>query len=183
MVEALVIGGTGPTGHYIVNGLLQRGYAVTIVHRGHHEVSEIPAEVVHVHVDPYDEAAFSEATASFRPDVCIACYGRLRMIARTMQGRCGQFVSVGGAPAYAGYMNPWLSDPPGLPVPTSESDRLVQTPEEDDKGHRIALTEESVFQSHPDATHFRYPFIYGRYQPFPRDWCIVRRILDYTDVP
>ncbi len=34
---ALVVGGTGPTGPYIVEGLLQRGYQVAILHRGEHE--------------------------------------------------------------------------------------------------------------------------------------------------
>jgi nucleoside-diphosphate-sugar epimerase len=35
-----------------------------------------------------------------------------------------------------------------------------------------------VFEHHPDATHFRYPLLYGPYQLAPREWCIVRRILD-----
>ena len=29
MMRALVIGGTGPTGHFMVNGLRRRGYGVT----------------------------------------------------------------------------------------------------------------------------------------------------------
>ena len=33
MTTALVVGGTGPTGPYIVNGLLKRGYEVTVLHR------------------------------------------------------------------------------------------------------------------------------------------------------
>ncbi|MFT5444104.1 MAG: nucleoside-diphosphate-sugar epimerase, partial [Myxococcota bacterium] len=37
MMKALVIGGTGPTGHFIVNGLLDRGYHVAMLHRGEHE--------------------------------------------------------------------------------------------------------------------------------------------------
>ena len=60
-VEALVIGGTGPTGHYIVNGLLQRGFEVAILHTGRHEVDEIPPEVEHIHTNPFDDAAFADA--------------------------------------------------------------------------------------------------------------------------
>ncbi len=175
---ALVIGGTGPTGHYMVNDLLGRGYQVTILHRGPREVEEIPPEVTHIHTDPYDEATFSTALSQDYYDLCIACYGRLRMIAKTMRGRCGQFISIGGAPAYAGYMNSGLYLPPGLPVPTREDARLVTLPEEDEKGYRIVQTEQEVFELHPVATHFRYPFIYGKYQPVPREWCIVRRIID-----
>ena len=55
-MRALVIGGTGPTGHHIVNGLIRRGYRVEILHRGNHEVPEIPPEVLHHHMDPYDPA-------------------------------------------------------------------------------------------------------------------------------
>jgi nucleoside-diphosphate-sugar epimerase len=44
-MNALVVGGTGPTGPFIVNGLLQRGYKVTIFHRGTHEIPEITPEV------------------------------------------------------------------------------------------------------------------------------------------
>ena len=44
-MRALVIGGTGPTGPYLVNGLLERGYQVSILHRGSHDSDEIPASV------------------------------------------------------------------------------------------------------------------------------------------
>lgn len=178
MKTALVIGGTGPTGHYIVGGLLRRGFKVAILHRGGHEVEEIPAEVEHIHVDPYDEASFLSGLGERNFDLCIATYGRLRMIAEKMVGRCGQFISIGGAPAYAGYMNPQLPSPEGLAVPTAETAPLVDAAEQDEKGFRIVRTEAAVFDHQPDASHFRYPFIYGKYQLVPREWCIVRRILD-----
>ena len=38
---AIVVGGTGPTGPHVVRGLLDRGFAVTIVHTGRHEREEI----------------------------------------------------------------------------------------------------------------------------------------------
>jgi len=56
-VKALVIGGTGPTGHFIVNGLLRRGYAVAMLHTGRHELAEIPPSVEHIHTDPFSETA------------------------------------------------------------------------------------------------------------------------------
>ena len=34
------------------------------------------------------------------------------------------------------------------------------------------------FEAQPDATHFRYPWVYGPRQPAPRERSIVRRILD-----
>ena len=46
-MKALVIGGTGSTGPYIIDGLLNRGYEVTMLHRGVHEI-ELPEEVEHL---------------------------------------------------------------------------------------------------------------------------------------
>lgn len=176
--HALVIGGTGPTGHPIVMGLHRRGMRVAMLHTGRHERAETPADVEHIHADPYSEPAIAAALSGRRFDLCIATYGRLRMLARLTEGRVGRFVSIGGVPAYRGFMNPWLEQPAGLPVPTREDAPLVQTPEEDDKGFRIVRSERAVFTHHPRATHFRYPYVYGPYQLVPREWCIVRRVLD-----
>lgn len=177
-MDALVIGGTGPTGPFIVAGLIERGYRVAILHTGRHEAPEIPADVEHVHIDPYDPLALRDALGARRFDLCIATYGRLRAIAEIMIGRCGRFISVGGGPAYRGYMNPGLLSPPGLPVPTHEEAPRVRAEVEDEKGYRIARTEDVVMSLHPEATHFRYPFVYGPRQLMPREWCVVRRILD-----
>ncbi|HEX4245192.1 MAG TPA: hypothetical protein VHY77_06480, partial [Acidimicrobiales bacterium] len=111
-------------------------------------------------------------------DVVVAMYGRLRMIASLTKGRCGHFVSVGGVPAYRGWTDAWQHDPPGMPVPVREDADLVEDPAIDDKGYRIVRTEHAVFEAHPTATHFRYPYLYGPYQPVPREWSVVRRILD-----
>ncbi len=177
-MTSLVIGGTGPTGPHIVNGLLERGHEVVILHSGNHEIDEIPSEVEHIHTDAYDPAKFEAAIEGRNFDVCVANYGRLRKIAEIMRGRCERFLSIGGVPAYRGFMNPELYSPVGLPVPTPETAPLVREPTEDEKGYRIVLTEESVLSHQPRATHFRYPYVYGAYQPMPREWCIVRRILD-----
>ena len=42
-------------------------------------------------------------------------------------------------------------------------------------------TEEAVFAHHPRAAHFRYPYVYGPHQLVPREWLVVRRILDGRD--
>ncbi len=175
---ALVFGGTGPTGPYIVDGLLERGYKVTILHRGTHEIDETPAEVEHLHTDPYDKGCVEKILVDRRFDLCIASYGRLRAIAQVMASKCDRFLSVGGAPAYKGYHNPELCGLSGMDVPILESQELVSKPEQDEKGWRVARTEESVFELIPNATHFRYPYIYGRYQLVPREWLFVRRFME-----
>lgn len=177
-MRALIIGGTGPTGHFIVNGLRARGYHVAMLHSGKHEVPEIPDDVEHVHTNPFDENALREALGTREFDVCVATYGRLRVTSRLMAGRCGRFLSVGGAPAYSGYMNPAVRSPIGLPVPTREDAATVADERDDAKGYRIRRTEQAVLEHHPTAAHFRYPYVYGKYQLLPREWLIVRRILD-----
>jgi nucleoside-diphosphate-sugar epimerase len=176
--RALVVGGTGPTGPYLVRGLLARGYAVAILHRGTHESDEIPPEVEHIHADPYDAEAFATALGARAFDVVVATYGRLREVARVCAGRAGQFLGIGGVPLYRGWMRPEDLVPRGLPVPLREDAPQVESAEELRKGFMIRRTEEAVFGFHPRATMFRYPTVYGPRQLLPLEWCIVRRVLD-----
>jgi len=134
--------------------------------------------VIHIHTNPFDDRAVLDVLNSAQFDLTIAMYGRLRRVAEIMSGRTERFISVGGGPAYRGYMNADMFDPPGLPVPTAEVAPKAMTEAEDGKGYRVYRTEEVVFHYHPTATHFRYPQIYGAYQITPREWPIVRRILD-----
>jgi nucleoside-diphosphate-sugar epimerase len=170
----LVVGGTGPTGIWIVQGLVDRGYDVTILHRGTHEVSETPDVVTHLHHDPFDVDALRAALAGRTFELVVATYGRLRRVAEITKGLTERFVSVGGVPAHRGWMNPWV----GVPVPVAEDGPVVTDPAEDEKGYRIVRTEEAVFTAHPDAAHFRYPMVYGPHQLKPREWIVVKRVLD-----
>ena len=176
---ALVIGGTGPTGPGVVNGLFERGYDITVLHTGRHEVDTLPpeTEVPHVHTNPFriDEVAETLGNATF--DVVYAMYGRLRDLAPYFVGRCGQFIAVGGIPVYKGYARPAQNWPRGLLTPLRESaDRAVN--DANDKVAKIVATEDVLFEHHPNATIFRYPLIYGPGQINPREWLIVRRIID-----
>ncbi|MDA8045562.1 MAG: NAD-dependent epimerase/dehydratase family protein [Actinomycetota bacterium] len=173
---ALVVGGTGPTGPPIVSGLAARGFDVTLFHSGRHEVPEV-AEFRHLHGDPFHEDGIRSALGADTYDVVIATYGRLRSIAEVLVGRAGRILSVGGAPVYRGFFDPAVHDPPGLPVPTREDAPLAEE-DADGKSYRIGRTEQILFELHPTATHFRYPYVYGPRQLAPREWCVVRRILD-----
>jgi nucleoside-diphosphate-sugar epimerase len=177
-VDVLVIGGTGPTGVPLVRSLVDAGNEVTLCNRGLHPSPATPPTVPTTIADPFDEASLTTALGARTWDVVVAMYGRLRRIAALTAGRCGHFVSIGGVPAYRGWTDAWQHDPPGLPVPVREDAPLVVDPAVDDKGYRIVRTEEAVFEAHPTATHFRYPYLYGPHQVVPREWSIVRRILD-----
>jgi nucleoside-diphosphate-sugar epimerase len=112
-------------------------------------------------------------------DVVIATYGRIRVLAEALQGRTGQFIAVGGVPAYRGYFNPSAYFPPGLPIPVPETAPTVQNEEEENRfSYLIASTERAVLAAHPNGAVYRYPYVYGPYQLLPREWCVIRRVLD-----
>ena len=98
-MRVLVVGGTGPTGPHVVDGLLVRGHDVTIFHRGTHESPDL-ADVEHVHGDPHFRESIDEALGAREFDVVLAMYGRVAFLAAAFAGRCGQFVSVSGTPVY-----------------------------------------------------------------------------------
>lgn len=180
-MRALVVGGTGPTGPYVVNGLVERGYEVAILHSGRHEVDSIPPDLEHIHTDAFDPVAVDSALAGRTFDVAFVMYGRLRELARLLAGRVGKFVSVGGVPVYRGYGSPLVLEPPGLRAPTREDAAKARESDGGDenlKVVRIVETEDAVFRHHPTASHIRYPLIYGPDQLIPREWMVVRRILD-----
>jgi nucleoside-diphosphate-sugar epimerase len=174
--SALLIGGTGPTGPPIARGLEERGFDVTVLHSGNHEVPEV-AHFRHLHGDVFSEDGLRAVLGDETFDVAIASYGRLRSIADVLTGQTGRLMSIGGVPVYRGFFDPAIHRPPGLPVPTRE-DADLATEAEDGKSYRIGRTEQMLFEKHPTATHFRYPYVYGPRQLAPREWCVVRRILD-----
>ncbi len=171
-----MIGGTGPTGPPISLGLEERGFDVALLHSGRHEVPEV-AHLRHLHGDVFSEEGLRGALGQETFDVVVASYGRLRSIAEVLSGRAGRVLSIGGAPVYRGFFDPAIHFPPGLPVPTREDAELASEAD-DGKSYRIGRTEQILFELHPTATHFRYPYVYGPRQLAPREWCVVRRILD-----
>ena len=89
METALVIGGTGPTGPLIVNGLTRRGYKVTILHTGRHETDLISDEVEHIHTNPFDRNASADAINTRTFDLGVVMYGRLRDLVELLAGKIG----------------------------------------------------------------------------------------------
>lgn len=175
---ALIVGGTGPTGLSLVNGLRERGFEVAILHRGTHENPAMPADIEHIHCDPHFLETLTPAVEGRRFDVVIATYGRIRVVAEAFKDRAGQFITVSGEPAYRGYYRPESNFPSGMPLPASESAQTVASEEEHRFSRLIVATEEAVHAAHPSATIFRYPYVYGPRQVLPREWSVVRRILD-----
>ncbi|MCP5024973.1 MAG: NAD(P)H-binding protein [Actinomycetia bacterium] len=193
-MRILVIGGTGPTGPHIVNGLVDRGHDVTILHTGRHEVDTLPppSMVPHIHADPFDHDSFTEALAGQTYDVVFAMYGRLRMVVDALIEVTPRLFTVGGVPVYPGYSNDTDRFPTGMRLPSAEEDAfaplgtydettLAEVAARGDRSAKVVKIIESealVFERHPDATHFRYPYIYGPNQVLPKEWPVMKRALD-----
>jgi nucleoside-diphosphate-sugar epimerase len=181
---ALLVGGTGPSGPHLVEGLLDRGYDVVMFHTGRHELDGMP-DLEHVHGDPYSREGIAEALDGRSFDAVLATYGKVREIARVMAGRCGQFVSVGGTPVYLGFVSPDVTSPRGLPVHVRED--APRVPPEGIPGAvygvgAIRRTEDVIFDLHAEgafaASVFRYPSIYGPRNPHAWEWSTIKRVRD-----
>jgi len=179
-MKALVIGGTGPTGPFIIHGLQKRGFDVAMLHRGAHELPENPEDIEHIHVDPHFRETLDKGLSGRQFDVVIATYGRIRVIAEALVGVTPRLIAVGGAVGYRGMMQPHANTPPGMPIPTREDSQRIATREEFEFGWLIRHTEDVVMSGHAaghfNATMFRYPMVYGPNSIRSLEWSIMKRV-------
>jgi nucleoside-diphosphate-sugar epimerase len=177
-MRALVIGGTGPTGPHIVDGLLARGHDVTIFHRGTHEPAAL-ADVEHLHGDPHFRESIDETLGTRTFDIVVAMYGRIRYLAPALSGRCERFITIGGVPVYRGYFP--RAGAAELPIPVTEAHPVVRDAGDDAAlrfSRRLTEAEDLAFAAHPGATILRFPMIYGPNNARPHEWSVVRRVRD-----
>lgn len=183
-MKVLVIGGAGATGGVIVRQLLERGCDVTILHRGVHE-PDFPDTVARIHADPFSLDELEAALDGRKFDLAIAMYGVLRNVATALRGKTERLISVGGAaPIFKGWgemtsINPWeTTHPTPLSLP---EDHPLSTEEGIDRfAGAVRKAERFVMQAHEEgdfnATHFRYPLVYGPRNICPAEWGILRRV-------
>ena len=182
MKTALVIGGTGPTGPHIVNGLIDRNYDVTILHSGAHEV-DFQREIEHIHADVHFREPLEKAIGLRQWDLVIASYGRLQLTTEVMKGRTGRIVAMGGStgPLAAPEDIRWGAMGPAANL-TEDQGLSEIDPTRNKLAYQMAQAEEALFIAHRaghfNATQIAYPILYGPRQPGSHDWCIVRRVLD-----
>lgn len=181
---ALVVGGTGVSGPFVINGLLKRGYEVTILHSGLHEI-DFDEPVEHLHGDAHFPDTLQALLGRRTFDVTVSMYGRLRHVAECLRGRTAQLVAM-GAVFYEGWTRLQLGDRDpieyaGLKIPTSEEDPSAAHSQSAliSKGLQserfvIDLSNQGAFS----GSVYRVPRIYGPRAPAGVEWGIVRRLLD-----
>jgi nucleoside-diphosphate-sugar epimerase len=179
-VRTLVIGGTGPSGVQIVRGLLAAGDEVTILHTGQHE-TPLPGEVRHLHADPRDLVALTDALRGRDFDRAVSTSGRVRHVVAVLAGRVGRLVAIGGLPAYAAYA-PGVTVDFGGPLPLREDDPRTPVSSPDRHAAATARSELTVLDAHArgdfEAVILRYTMVYGPYSYIPFEWYFTRRALD-----
>ena len=167
-MKALIIGGTGPTGPHIIRGLLDRGYAVTMLNRGSRDSDAIPAEVERLIGDPHFPDTLAAVLDGRSFDIAVATYGRIRHVAEVLSTRTDRLVTIGGTPSYRGFADAAANLPAGMPVPTTETAQTVQSHAEGKFSYLVKQTEDVVMRKHAEGrmniTHFRYPVVYGPWQ-------------------
>ncbi|HEY7380254.1 MAG TPA: hypothetical protein VH572_03520 [Gaiella sp.] len=184
--NALVIGGTGPTGPFVVEGLHERGFDVTILHGGQHEVEFSVPDVRHIHADPHFEETLREGLGDETFDLVVAQYGRLRIVADVLKGRTERLVAVGGATALFAPAEDERWGPIGRPTLFPDTSAVYVRDAGEDGRHKLGLrmveAMEQLFDNHAagaySATYVGYPVNYGPRTPGPYDWTVIRRILD-----
>lgn len=181
--RALVIGGTGPTGPIVVEGLHHRGYDVTILHGGQHEVEFNVPGVEHIHEDPHFAESLGRGVDGRTFDLVVAQYGRLRVVSDVFKGKTERIVAIGAATApYAGDSDErWgrLGRPAVVP---DTSTVFVRTPDENKLAFRMVEAMQALMDHHAagdySATYVGFPNNYGPRQPGALEWAVIRRILD-----
>lgn len=178
-MKALVVGGTGPTGPLVIEGLNERGYKVSILHSGKHEI-EFKVPVEHIHGEPHFLESLKSMLQGYTFDLVIGMYGRLRYVAEAIKGKTPRFIAAGGMP-YEVFVN-GNNTSSGVPVLIKEDAKLFRDKEKSAFTYMMTVSEEKVIENHRNghynATIMRFPMIYGPRQVAPREWCIIRRILD-----
>lgn len=178
----LVVGGTGPTGPFVVDGLIDRGWDVTVLHSGQHEV-EFKREIEHIHTDVHFRETFEAGLGTRHWDLVVLSYGRLKLAAEVLRGHCDRLVALGGATGTAAAPDDPGWGPMGPPALIDEAGTVVETdPQRNSFGFRMAQAEQALFDAHCaghfEVTYVGLPILYGPRQPGPQDWSIVRRALD-----
>lgn len=185
-MKALIVGGAGASGVLLAEGLAQRGYDVTILHRGNHEPPEL-APYEHIHADPHFAEPVAQAIGARRWDVVLLTYGRVQALAPLFAQRCARLIAIGGMPIYPGYLDPKAEMPTGMPLLAQEDHALANPATMREPGaakfvSKMLAAEQAVLEQHRQggyaATIFRYPSIYGPYSISLNEWSLIKRVQD-----
>lgn len=185
--SAFLVGGTGQIGRAVALDLLERGWDVTVSHRGRRTP---PAELVErgakvVVLDREEPGALARGLAGGADAVIdtVAFTDEHAGQLLDIQGDVGAFVVVSSASVYRDALGRILEDGatkgfPDLPVPVPETHPTVDPGPASYSTRKAALERRLLDHSRRPVTVLRPCAIYGPETQHPREWWFVKRILD-----
>lgn len=179
-MRALVIGGTGFIGVWVVRQLIEAGHSVAVLHRGRLEVDQLPRGAIScVGQGPLsDDGAFTGVLSAGEPDVVIHMIaftqGEAAAAVRALRGRTGRLVVISSGDVYRAYGR-FIGIEPGPPDPTplrAESSplrgklfpyRTADSPADSlERDYEKILVEQTLgFEASLSPVILRLPKVYG----------------------
>ena len=183
MSTALLLGGNGQIGVPTARALACDGWAVRVLHQGRRPLAPGLAAlgVTELRGDCTDPALLARAIGE-GTDLLVDCVGfdvsdAERVL--THSERLGSAVVVSSAAVYADEAGRTLgsADPPQFPAPIAEEQTLVPADLTGYAGGKVRFEHRWLTGDVP-VTVLRPGAIHGRYARNPREWYVLKRILD-----
>lgn len=178
----VVIGGAGQIGRQVAKTFLEAGWRVTMVRRGAGEALP-PHPLLTTIVGDRDDPATLDRAVGTGVDAVIDVVAVTREHARQLlavQSRVGVFAVVSSAGVYCDDAGRTLGEPgfSGLPVPVRETHPAV-SPGTHGYAARKAAVEQTLLQEMTaPVTIVRPAAVYGPGSSLPREWWVLKRLLD-----
>lgn len=181
--SALIIGGTGQIGIAAAAALLRDGWSVALGHTGRRPLRNVPAGATLTTVDRRDTQALREAigTSDLVLDT-IAFNGADADQLVGLSGHYGQLMVISSASVYADSQGRSLETPAlGLPEfggPVPEAQRTLSPGPESYSSAKVEMERRLLDESSRPVTILRPCAIHGINSTHPREWWLLKRMLD-----
>jgi nucleoside-diphosphate-sugar epimerase len=189
--HAFILGGTGQIGRAVAGELVQRGWRVTVAHRGTRPLptglSERGVEVVFLDREkPGQLAEAVRSGADALIDTVAFGLDHARQLIE-VQDSVGTFVVISSSSVYRDALGKTLDEArqngfPDLPLPIPETQPTVDPGAATYSTRKVAVERALLDHATTPVTVLRPGAIHGPGSQLPREWWFVKRILDGRDV-
>lgn len=189
-MHVLIIGGTGLTGKNIVKMLIDRGYHLTIFHRGNHPLELSDEDLLKVNeiygdrTKPEDLEQLRGLNVDFLVDMVMRTEAEAQNIVNLFKGKLRHAIHISSADVYRVFDVILGKDKFIQSIPVKEDAELRHNLYPFNTDYDKITAERVILQANTEgvypATILRFPAIYGPGQDTGlfREWFIVKRIID-----
>jgi nucleoside-diphosphate-sugar epimerase len=185
--QALILGGTGQIGRAVARNLLDRGWRVVVAHRGRRppppELVAGGASISILDREQPNELALALADGADAVIDTVAFTQRHADQLLKVQGNVGAFVVISSASVYCDTAGRTLDEAaqngfPEMPDPIPETQPTVDPGPTTYSTRKVALERALLDRARVPLTVLRACAIHGIGSQHPREWWLVKRILD-----